>query len=299
MGSNERIPGDRMQRILSTFIYRNQPLAAELLTAISRAGIPSLEIFCDSFHFAYASPQAVRELASMLEGNRLTLHSLHAPIERDKASGRSGVAISIADPERIRRQEAVDEIKRALEVAETIPFRFLSQDLAQGHQAADPRKFDAAFNSLEILSIFAKHRGVTIALENTPNDLGSPASLAQFIKDTHLHNLRFCFDIGHAHMDGSVDAAFHLMRELTVSAHIHDNHGEKDEHLLPWEGTIDWDAALGMLAGAPEPPPLVLELKEIAPDAPSLDQIRAVFYKLERHADENSPDSAGHGAARP
>ena len=287
-----------MHRILSTNLYRNQTLTPELLAQISRAEIPALEIYCDSFHFAYPSPQTIRELASALEGKRLTLHSLHAPIERDKTSGRgSGVSISIADPERIRRQDAVDEMKRALEVAETIPFRFFVQDLAVGHQAADPRKLDAAFNSLEILSIFAKHRGVTIALQNTPNEIGSPASLVQFVKDTHLNNLRFCFDTGHAHIEGGLVAGFQTMRDLVATAHIHDNRGERDEHLLPWEGSIDWDAALGEFASAPEPIPLVLELKEAAPGVPSLDQIRAVFDKVEKQLDEKGASSARSGRA--
>jgi sugar phosphate isomerase/epimerase len=288
-----------MQRILSTYMYRNQPLTAALLAEIARAGIARLEIFCGTFHFDYAALQSVRELAGSLGEYGLTLHALHAPSERDTALGRgSGVSISIADPERIRRQDAVDEIKRALDVAETIPFRFLTQDLAAGHQAADPRKLDAAFNSLEILTVFAKHRGVTIALQNTPNELGSPATLAQFIKDTHLHNLGFCFDIGHAHMEGGAEAGFHLMRDRVVSVHVHDNHGEKDEHLLPWEGTIDWDAALGDFASAPEPLPLVLEPKETAPGSPSLDQVRTAFDKLEKHLDEKGANSARTGPAR-
>ena len=288
-----------MQRILSTYMYRNQPLTPALLAEIARAGIASVEIFCGTFHFNYAAVQSVRELAGSLGDYGLTLHALHAPSERDTAPGRgSGVAISIADPERIRRQDAVDEIKRALEVAETIPFRFFAQQLATGHQAADPRKLDAAFNSLEILAIFAKHRGVTIALENTASELGSPASLAQFIKDTHLHNLGFCFDIGHAHMEGGVDAGFQLMRDRVVSVHAHDNRGEKDEHLLPWEGTIDWDAVLGEFVGTPEPLPLVLELKETAPGSPSLDQIRTVFDKLEKHLDEKGANPARTGLAR-
>ncbi len=29
-----------------------------------------------------------------------------------------------------------------------------------------------------------------------------------------------------------------------VTAHIHDNHGLKDEHLPPYDGTIEWKAAL-------------------------------------------------------
>jgi sugar phosphate isomerase/epimerase len=287
-----------MQRILSTFMYRNQPLTPALLADIAQAGISSVEIFCGTFHFNYSAPQCVREMAAALSDKGLTLHALHAPGERDSAPGRGGVPISIADPERIRRQDAVDEMKRALEVAETIPFRFFPQPLATGHQAADPRKLDAAFNSLEILAVFAKHRGVTIALENTANELGSPATLAQFIKDTHLHNLGFCFDVGHAHMEGGADAGFQSMRERTATVHVHDNHGEKDEHLLPWEGTIDWDAALAALAAAPEPLPLVLELKETAPGAPSLDQIRTAFDKLEKHLDEKGANSARSGPAR-
>jgi sugar phosphate isomerase/epimerase len=288
-----------MQRILSTYMYRNQPLTPTLLGEIARAGIASVEIFCGTFHFNYASVQSVQDLAGTLGEYGLTLHALHAPTERDTAPGRgSGVPISIADPERIRRQDAVDEIKRAVDVAETIPFRFLTQDLATGHQAADPRKLDAAFNSLEILTVFAKHRGVTIALQNTPNELGSPASLAQFIKDTHLHNLGFCFDIGHAHMEGGAVGGFHLMRDRVVCAHVHDNHGEKDEHLLPWEGTIDWDAALTEFASAPEPFPLVLEPKETAPGSASLDQIRAAFDKLEKQLDEKGANSTRTGPAR-
>ena len=41
------------------------------------------------------------------------------------------------------------------------------------------------------------------------------------------------------------------MRDRVVTTHIHDNHGEKDEHLLPFEGTIDWDAAFALFAARP------------------------------------------------
>src|SRR5579862_4676779 len=269
-----------MQRVLSTYRYVNQPLGASLLAEISQAGITSVEIFCSPRHFNYREPQAVRELADALGEYRLQLHSLHSPTERDLSPGReSGVPISISDTERIRRLDAVDEVKRTLEVAERIPFRFLVQHIGHGRQSADPRKLDAdwrpcpmcctrkrngrqsadprkldaAFSSLEHLCIFAKARGVTIALENTPGELGAPASLQHFITDTHLHDLRLCFDTGHAHIDEGVEVSFDIMRERVATTHIHDNHGEKDEHLLPYEGTINWDAALAAIAGAPEP----------------------------------------------
>src|ERR1700730_12782111 len=156
-----------MRRILSTYRYIHQPLTTGLLAEIGRAKIDAIEVFCAPNHFNYRDEQKIRELADALSEYHLELHSLHSPTERDLSPGReSGVPISISDTERIRRLDAVDELKRAIEVAERIPFRFLVQHIGHGRQAADPRKLDAAFSSLEHLCIFAKARGVTIALEN-------------------------------------------------------------------------------------------------------------------------------------
>jgi sugar phosphate isomerase/epimerase len=282
-----------MQRVLSTYRYVHHPLGPTLLAEISQAGIPAIEVFCASGHFNYRSPQAVLELAAALQEHHLKLHSLHSPTERDTALGRdSGVPISISNTERVRRQDAVDEVKRALEVAERVPFEYLVQHMGHGRDAADPKKFEAAFNSLEHLVIFAKQRGVTIALENTPNEIGSPESLQQFIKETHLNGLRLCFDIGHAHIDSNVSDAFEAMRDRVVTTHVHDNHGEKDEHLLPYEGSIDWDEALELFAAAPQPLPIVLELKEQAPGGPVLDQVRATFDKIEENLSGKSTHTA-------
>ena len=49
----------------------------------------------------------------------------------------------------------VDEIKRALEIAEIIPFRYLIQHIGVGGEEFDMRKFDAAFCALEELNLFA------------------------------------------------------------------------------------------------------------------------------------------------
>jgi sugar phosphate isomerase/epimerase len=271
-----------MQRILSTYRYVNQKLAASDLAAIAQAGFKAVEVYCRAGHFNYRNPQAIRELADALGEYGLALHSLHAPAERDGSASRDGgIPISISDTERIRRLDAVEEIKRALEVAETIPCRFLVQHLGYGRQSADQRKYDAAFTSLEHLVVFAKARGVTIALENTPDELGAPSSLQHFIADTHLHDLKLCFDIGHAHMEDGVESSFDAMRDRIVTTHIHDNHGEKDEHLVPYGGTIDWKAALGEISQVKEPLPLVFELKDQGAAGPSLDETGKVCDKVE------------------
>jgi sugar phosphate isomerase/epimerase len=283
-----------MQRIFSTYRFVNHPLTPEMLASIAQAGVSKVEVFCASSHFSYRDPSALKELAGALEANHLSLHSLHSPTERSSAPGReSSGPISISDPERIRRQDAVDEVKRALEVAERIPFEFLVQHMATGRQPADARAFDAAFSSLEHLAVFAKHRGVTIAVENTANELGSPETLHKFIRETHLHDLRLCFDTGHAHIGDGVAAAFELMRDRVITTHIHDNHGEKDEHLVPYDGSIDWDALFTLLSSAPAPLPLVLELKEQSTAIPSPDQVRAVCDKIEEHLEKKGVSTAG------
>jgi len=131
---------------------------------------------------------------------------------------------------------------------------------------------------------------VTICIENTPSEMGEPAYLRSFIEETRLNGLRINFDVGHAHLtegpeNERIAKNLEPLRELVVSAHIHDNHGEKDEHLPPYDGTIDWPAALGVLRSNTSPDlPLTLELKEkTGPDAPSLsEQLSAAAKSLDR-----------------
>ena len=62
----------------------------------------------------------------------------------------------------------VDEIKRAIEVAEIIPFQYLIQHLGVQGEEYDERKLDSAFSSLDEIRVFASQRGVEVLLENTP-----------------------------------------------------------------------------------------------------------------------------------
>ena len=299
-----------MPRTLSTYLFVKRKLNPALITEIARYDVQAIELFCARAHFDYRSQDAVRELAVTLRDHNLTLSSVHAPAERELSPTReSSAPLSISDLERTRRLEAVDEIKRVLDMAEDLSFRYLVQHFGSSRDDADPRRFDAAFNSLEHLHIFAKQRGVIIALENTPGKLGTPANLRQFIADTRLTDLRLCFDTGHAHLDGGVLKNLEVMRDLVVTTHIHDNHGEKDEHLPPYQGDIAWKSAFAALAGlpnaqapgsgpAPAPAgagiPLVIELKEQpaqaepAPPSVALETVRATFDQIARQSEDQT-----------
>lgn len=276
-----------MQSVLSTYLFSNQPLGREMLAAAAGRGFAAIELFAATGHFNCRSPEQLHEFAGWLESTSLALHSVHGPQERSGGRGREGSApISIAELDKLRRTEAVDEMKWAMEVAEAIPYRYLIVHLGIGHEPLDPRHQEAAFNSLEYLVLFAKQRGVTIALENTPGELATPEALAHFLRQTRLHDLRLCFDVGHAHLGEGVEASFDCMAPYVVTTHLHDNRGEHDDHLVPFDGAIAWEAALRKLRAAPVELPLVWELKEPAPGAWSavLDRAGAARERLEKLA---------------
>jgi sugar phosphate isomerase/epimerase len=280
-----------MQRILSTYLFVTKKLNRELLAQVHGVGFEAVEIFVARSHFDYVNTEEVRRIAQELADNHLVLNSLHAPNTRDVTVNREGGSpLSVAEVERVRRVEAMDELKRVIDVAEDLPYARLILHMGGSRENADPRKRDAAFSSLEHLMLHAKHVGVTICLENTTSEMGAPAYLRSFIDETRLSGLRFNFDVGHAHLsDGPeeerIPRAFEPMKELIASAHVHDNHGEKDEHLPPYEGKIDWPAALKLFHSTPVSPlPLTLELKEkTGPEAASLsDQLLAASKSLDR-----------------
>src|SRR5208283_572556 len=223
-----------MQRILSTYLFVSKKLTPELLAQISGANFQAVEIFATRSHFDYATKSEVRAIASALAEHHLQLNSLHAPTNRDIDVNREGGSpLSITEVERVRRIEAMDELKRVLDVAQDLPFSRLILHMGGSRENADPRKRDAAFSSLEHLSLHAHHAGVTICVENTSSEMGDPAYLRAFVDETRLTAVRFNFDIGHAHLaegpeDERIPRSLAPLRDLVVSAHIHDNHGEKD-----------------------------------------------------------------------
>src|SRR5581483_11408993 len=190
-----------MNHFLSTHLFVNHRLTGAMLSRIEQAGIPAVEIFCARQHLDYHNKAQVAELGHWFRDSEMTLHSLHSPMYNDEIWGRSGphAVVTITEQSKGRRLEMVDEIRRALEVAETIPVKYLIQHLGVGGEEFDMRKVDAAFNALEEISVFARQRGVEVLLENIPNELSSAERLLQFNELTHL-NLNFVFDTGHAHM---------------------------------------------------------------------------------------------------
>ncbi len=272
-----------MLRVLSTHLFLNQRLHPGLLELAGRAGAQAVEIFAARQHFDYTSREHISELAEWFSENPLEPFSMHAPLFPDREMGRAGApAVNLIHPEKARRIDAMDEIKRALETAEHIHFKSLVVHLGEKTDTWSQRTLEYAEAALEHLGAFARPLGVRVLVENLLNEPTTPEHLMLILEMGHLDDADICFDLGHAHMTEGVAHALATMGPRIASVHVHDNHGLKDEHLWPGEGTIDWPATMKALKALSKPPALVLELdsKFGEPHHGLEERIRQAFDKL-------------------
>ena len=232
---------------VSTHLFHSQRLSRDHLVHIAAHGFDEVELFATRTHFDYRHPQAIDELAEWLSDTRLVLHSVHAPAFEGFAGGQPAGALSSASGLEARRRAAVDEAAASLAIARRIPFDFLVAHVGVPTALAvnGDNHRDAARRTTEDLAMLAREHGVRLALEVIPNELSSPAALVHLIED-ELEGLDVgvCLDFGHAHMMGDVVDAIETLSGHLWTTHVHDNRGRSDDHLVPYAGTIDWEAAM-------------------------------------------------------
>lgn len=250
-----------MRKVLSTHLFLDQRLHPGLLELAGRAGMEAVEIFAARHHFDYTSREHVAELADWFASNTLQPFSLHAPLFPDREMGRAGAPpVNVLHPEKSRRIDAMDEIKRALEAAERIPFQNLVLHLGEREDGWSLRTMEYAEAALEHLGAFAHPLGVRLLVENLVSEPASPEHLITILELGRLTNVGVCLDLGHAHMTVGVEAAIATLGDRIASVDVHDNHGVRDEHLWPGEGNMDWAETAKALQALPHSPAAVLEL---------------------------------------
>jgi sugar phosphate isomerase/epimerase len=262
----------------------NQRLHPGLLELAGRSGAQAVEIFAARQHFDYTSREHVAELAGWFRSNPLQAWSMHAPLYPDREMGRAGApSVNLLHPEKGRRIAAMDEIKRALETADSIPFRKLIVHLGERDDEWSPRTIEYAITALEHLGAFAHPLGVQPLVENLTGEPTTPEHLMEILAISRLDSIGVCLDLGHAHMTVGVPQAIAAFGARIVQVHAHDNHGLKDEHLWPGEGSIDWPATTAALNALPAPPATVLELSSKCADEPTRlpDRIRQAFERID------------------
>jgi sugar phosphate isomerase/epimerase len=91
-----------------------------------------------------------------------------------------------------------------------------------------------------------------IAVENMVNMpalLGRrPEEITGILETVDRDNAGFILDVGHANTNGCLDRFLEL-KDMVIHVHIHDNHGQKDEHLPVGFGTVPWDMVVAAFDG--------------------------------------------------
>ena len=103
---------------------------------------------------------------------------------------------------------------------------------------------------------YAKKLDVKIAFENTKIK-GYLEYVLSNIKD---ENIGICFDAGHYHAHFNDEFNFELFKNRIFAVHLHDNDKSDDLHLIPFDGTLDWQDTMRKLKESNYSGPITLEL---------------------------------------
>ena len=103
--------------------------------------------------------------------------------------------------------------------------------------------------------------GCGIAIENMADDerhthrrpghiYGTTATeLCELVDSFHTDNVGICWDFGHANLMGADQReALRVMGKRLKATHVADNSGMRDDHILPFQGMVDWRKILPVLS---------------------------------------------------
>jgi sugar phosphate isomerase/epimerase len=197
------------------------------------------EIFAEAEH----DLQKISARLEVVRGSYDLSYSVHAPIGDTNLAGLS---------ERMRESSVLEMIALMERMAElgitmmTVHPGYSSLSIP-GQELKALRQSKTSMRTLDRAS---REYGIAVAVENMPNIpimLGRTAEqLADIVDGTELG---ICFDRGHANTTGQTDAMIDTFGKRIINIHIHDNNGDKDDHMTIGDGGIDFEKVLRRLGG--------------------------------------------------
>ena len=111
---------------------------------------------------------------------------------------------------------------------------------------------------------YAQQKHVRIAFENQRKLANIAWAFETF---SAADGVDFCWDCGHESCFTPGRQYMPLFGQRLICTHIHDNHGEynRDEHLLPFDGSIDYDRVAEQIRTSPFKGSLMLEVSRPKP----------------------------------
>lgn len=183
----------------------------------------------DCVMLSYFANEPIKQIAELILANDLAISSVHAPLANINTLWREGTE---GDDHLAFLKTRIDFCSE-YKVDKMVLHTSFGDDL--------PPVSRVGLDRFKDISDYAKSRNVHICFENV-DEAEHLISVMNAADPYH----GFCWDIGH-HKAYFPEYDFNEMFPgRLMYLHIHDNHGT-DEHLLPFEGTIDWNQFAGTL----------------------------------------------------
>jgi sugar phosphate isomerase/epimerase len=206
----------------------------DVLPAIARSGATGVEVGTPPRHFDPWQDEQVRSLGAALAAAPLEAVSIHAPF---------GGLLDLAEPNPHHRHAAIGAILMAASALKRLGGRLVivhPSDLERNGRDVRAHLADCA-RSLAILSENLRRDDLTLVLESPLPHLigGHPDEFAWLISEVH-DSMRVCLDTGHTALGRNWHRFLEVAGPRLVHVHASDNRGQRDDHLPPGDGTIDW-----------------------------------------------------------
>ena len=275
---------------ISTHLYHDRRLDREHLAQIAGYGFEAVELFATRSHFDYHDEAAIDALAQWLRDTRLdAAQRARADHRRSSAQATSvggrRYSNAVADNgARVRRP--CRKPRRRCRSRGGIPF-----DVLVVHLGTPDSQDSAGDNNRGCRD--AQRRGDLPAgrAARRPRrprgdseralDAGGAGPDAR-ARSRCAASPGICLDFGHAFLGGDVADAVETVAEHLIATHVHDNHRRDDEHLVPYLGSIDWDAALMSMQKIGYDGTYLMELANTSTPAAVLEEARRARQRFER-----------------
>lgn len=119
-----------------------------------------------------------------------------------------------------------------------------------------PMYNEIGLNRIRKIVKYAKELNMKVAFENTK----IKGYLEYVLKNIKDDNVGICFDAGHYHVHFDDEFNFEFFKNRIFAVHLHDNDKSDDLHLLPFDGTIDWEYVMNKLKECNYNGPITMEL---------------------------------------
>ncbi|MCX8083136.1 MAG: sugar phosphate isomerase/epimerase [bacterium] len=214
----------------------------EVISLCKYAGISAIEM--NTGFINGKDNKEIEKMAQDYKNNNIILYSFHLPFTEDD---------DISAFYEIKRKEVVKKMSRLIEQVSILGNKVVILHPTTNYSDVNTEGIDRYLyqlgRSLEVLLPEAEKLNLTIAIENMPpNSSGTrfgslPEHFTIMTKKFSHPNFGFCLDTGHANISVGQDGPnifFEVMKKNIVAFHLQDNPGDRDLHIAPGYGRVNW-----------------------------------------------------------